>query len=239
MLLASSYLVLASGCAPRARMCTASSECANDKSACVAGRCQLEKATVKPAVDSARRLVVRPTDIAYVKRGDPPSNGGLPSVFALGKDGGKLFLRFAAALPPTASIVEAYIVLRRSNLVDDDPFPVHLHATRIVEGWSGGSVSWALQPRSTETRSPSTTVEPSGSPLVRLDVRDLVRNWARRDPSDHGIAVVADNETSSGSIFALSAIGVGADRLADPTGRLPSSSMGALDVEPYLELYVR
>lgn len=237
MLFASSFVVFGVGCVPRARMCTASNECA-DKSACVAGRCQLEKPAVKPAVDSARRLVVRPVDIAYVKAGDGPGGGGLPSLFALGKDGGKLFLRFSATAPSSTTVVEAYIVLRRSALVDDDPVPVHLHATRIVEAWSGGSVSWALQPRSTETRSPSTTVEPGGSPVVRLDVRDLVRNWARRDRADHGIAIVADNETRTGTMFALS--GMGAERSpVDPTGRLPSSSMSAFDVEPYLELYVR
>ena len=58
-------LAVTVGCAPRPRMCTASTECA-DKNACVAGRCQLEKATVKPAVDSARRLVLRPIDLAVI-----------------------------------------------------------------------------------------------------------------------------------------------------------------------------
>jgi hypothetical protein len=224
------------GCVPRGHMCTASSDCA-DKSACVAGRCQLEKPTVKPAVDSARRLVVRPDDIAYVHRGDVSS---LPSVFALGKDGGKLFLRFSAAVPATANIVEAYVVLHRSSIVDDDPVPVSLHATRIVDSWRGGSVSWAIQPRSTETRSPSTTVEPGGSPLVRLDVRDLVRHWARRDPHDQGIAIVAENETRTGTTFALSALGAERTSVDPGTGRpISTSAIAAPDVEPYLELYLR
>jgi hypothetical protein len=213
-------------CVPRARMCTASSEC-EGKSACVAGRCQLEKTTVKPAVDSSRRLVVRPVDIAFLKSGDPASAGALPPVFALGREGGKLFLRFAATVPPTGTIVEAYVVLRRATVVDDDPAPISLHATRITEPWSGGSISWALQPRSTELRLPSTMVEPSGSPIVRVDVRELVRQWSRRDPKDQGIAIAAENETRTGTTFALS--GIGADR----------TSLGAPDVEPYLELYVR
>ena len=245
-LLVSSF-ALASACVPRPRMCTASSEC-GDKSACVAGRCQVEKATMKPAVDSARRLVVRPVDMAYVKTGDGPSGGALPTVFALGRDGGKLFLRFSVTVPPPANIVEAYVVLRRSAAVDDDPAPVSLHATRIVESWSAGSVQWAIQPRTSEARSPSTVVEPGGSPLVRVDVRELVRHWARRDPKDQGIAIVSDNETRTGTTFALTA--VGAERaVVEPAvaGRGSSGShalMGAaqgsaLDVEPYLELYVR
>lgn len=207
---------------------------------------------MKPAVDSARRLVVRPTDIAYVRSGDGASGGALPTVFALGRDGGKLFLRFAVPMPPTAKVVEAYVVLRRSPAVDDDPAPVSLHATRIVQGWSGGSVSWAFQPRTTEARSPSTLVEPGGSPLVRLDVRELVGHWGRRDPMDQGIAIVADNETRTGTTFALSWVswvsrGGGSDSaLTEPAA--PRSSPGVLtgtgqgaapDVEPYLELYVR
>lgn len=229
--------VMSSGCVPRARMCTASSECEN-KSACVAGRCQVEKATVKPAVDSARRLVVRPLDVAYVKRSDGASNGALPTVFSLGKDDGKLFLRFSVAIPEAANIVEAYVVLHRSSLVDDDPAFISLHATRIIDSWQGGSVSWAMQPRSTETRSPTTVVEHGGPTLVRLDVRELVRHWGRHDPSDQGIAVTAENETRTGMTFALS--GGGAERTAEFVATATSfGSSSSQDVEPYLELYVR
>lgn len=208
------------GCVPRARLCTATSECAAGN-ACVAGRCQLEKATVKPAVDSARRLVVRPVDMAVVARGDRAAEGALPPIFALGRDSAKLLLRFSVTLPSNANVIEAYVVLRRSSAVDDDPAPISLHATRIEETWNGGSVSWAMQPRISETRSPSTLVEPSGTPLVRMDVREIVKHWAKRDPTDQGIAIVAENDTRTGTTFAIT--GEGADR----------------DVEPYLELYVR
>lgn len=213
-------VTLAMGCAPRPRMCTASTECA-DKNACVAGRCQLEKATVKPAVDSARRLVLRPTDLAVITRGEGSAEGALPPVFALGRSSTKLLLRFSAAIPANANVIEAYVVLRRSSLVDDDPAPVYLHATRIEEAWSGGSVSWAMQPRTSEVRSPTTTAEPSGSPVVRMDVRELVRHWAKHDPKDQGVAIEAENETRSGTTFALTTHG--SDR----------------DAEPYLELYLR
>lgn len=226
------------GCVPRARMCTASSEC-SDKSACVAGRCQLEKASVKPAVDSARRLVMHPIDIAYVSSTakDPAVAGPLPNVFVLGKDGAKLFLRFSVPILPHANIVEAYVVLHRSTLVDDDPEATVLHATRIVEPWSARSMSWARQPRTAETRLPSTTVEPSGSPIVRLDVRDLVRHWARRDPDEHGLSIVSENETSTGTTFAFSA--VGAERASYDVGFGGRLGPPPDNLEPYLELYVR
>ena len=212
----------ATGCAPRARMCTASSEC-TAQSACVAGRCQADKPSVKPAIDAARRVVVHPVDLAYLRRGDGPSGGALPPLFALGRDSAVLMLRFSVALPATANVVEAYVVLRRSDAVDDDPAPISLHATRIVDGWEGRSISWALQPRAVDTRTPATVVEPGGPSLVRLDVRELVRQWPKHDSRDQGIAIVADNETRTGTTFAFRSVGAAA----------------STDLEPYLELYVR
>ena len=202
-------------------MCTATSECIA-QSACVAGRCQPDKPNVKPAIDAARRLVVRPVDLAYLRRGDSASGGALPPLFALGKDSAVLMMRFSVALPATANVIEAYVVLRRSDAVDDDPAPISLHATRIVQGWEGRSTSWALQPQVVESRLPATVVEPGGPSLVRLDVRDLVRQWPKHDPLDQGIAIVAENETRSGTTFAFRSVGAPAP-----------------DVEPYLELYVR
>lgn len=218
------------GCAPRPRMCTASSECVA-QSACVAGRCQPDKPNVKPAIDAARRLVARPTDVAYLRRGDGPSGGALPPLFALGRDSAVLMMRFSVPLPATVNIVEAYVVLRRSEAVDDDPAPISLHATRIIDGWEQRSISWALQPRVAELRAPATLVEPGGPSLVRLDVREIVRQWAKHDPRDQGVAIVADNETHTGTTFAFRTGGVGAST--------DSRSSSGGDVEPYLELYLR
>jgi len=221
LLAVTAVTALIEGCAPRARMCVASSEC-TAKSECVAGRCQPDKPNVKPAIDAARRIVVRPVDLAYLRRGDGASGGALPPLFALGKDSAVLLMRFSVAIPTTANVVEAYVVLRRSDAVDDDPAPISLHATRIVQGWEGRSTSWARQPHVVESRLPATVVAPGGPSLVRLDVRDIVRQWPKHDPDDQGIAIVASNESRSGSTFAFRAAGAPAP-----------------DVEPYLELYVR
>jgi hypothetical protein len=236
----------AAACAPRARMCTSPVEC-RGPAACVAGRCQPDKPNVKPAIDSARRMIARPIDLAYLRRGEP-AGAALAPVFVLGRDGAVLLLRFSVNLAPGANVVEAYLVLHRSEVVDDDPAPIALHATRIVEAWSGRSTSWAFQPQTQETRSPSTVVEPYGPSIVRLDVRDLVRQWTRRDPADHGIAIVADDRSKTGMTFALTQMGV--EQEPSPfevaytpgpfTGRLEGvHSSSAPDVEPYLELYVR
>jgi len=203
---------------------------------------------VKPAIDAARRLVVHPVDIAYLRRGDGPSGGALPPLFSLGRDSAVLMMRFSVALAANANVVEAYVVLRRTDAVDDDPAPISLHATRIVEAWEGRSISWALQPRVVDQRTPATVVEPGGPPLVRLDVRELVRQWPKHDPRDHGIAIVADNESRSGSTFAFRAVGADRGASSEVGGGLPpargegqrtSSSTPGPELEPYLELYVR
>ena len=229
-------------------MCVASSECAA-QTACVAGRCQPDKPTVKPAVDSARRWVVAPIDMAFLQSGYPARDGALPPLFALGKDRGVLLLRFSVALPPAANVVEAYVCLRRSGVVDDDPSPITLHATRIVDSWEGRSTSWASQPRTREVRTPATIVEPGGPSLVRIDVRDLVRHWRKHDPADQGIAIVAQNESRTGTTFALTALGDGTETAGIETagssggaperGRASPPFVSTPDVAPYLELYVR
>jgi len=178
---------------------------------------------VKPAIDAARRVIVHPVDLAYLRRGDGPTRGALPPLFALGRDAAVLMMRFSVALPTTANVVEAYVVLRRSDAVDDDPAPISLHATRIVDAWEGRSITWALQPRSVDTRAPASVVESGGPTLVRLDVREIVRQWPKHDSRDQGIAIVAENETRTGTTFAFRSVG----------------AVASTDLEPYLELYVR
>ena len=214
--------VALAGCAPRPKMCASGAECAA-KSACVAGRCQPDRPNVKPAIDSARRWLVPPVDVAYLRGGDPAGGGALPPVFVLGRERAVLLLRFDVAIPQASNVVEAYVLLRRAGTVDEDPSPISLHATRIIDAWEGRSTSWALQPRTREVRAPSTTVAPGGPSIVRVDVRELVRRWPKRDPADQGIAIVAEGASATGTTFALTDLGV----------EQPA------EVEPCLELYLR
>ncbi len=195
--------IAASGCATRARMCGAPNECGLGQG-CVAGRCMPDGGV--PAIQNAKRILVTPVDVAFVRRGDAPNGGALPPVVALGRAADAealLLLRFNVAIPKDATVLEAYVMLERTAAVDSDPTPITLHAARIVDPWDGRSISWALQPRIEETRSPSTTVDPAARALVRLDVRDLVNHWRRHEKSDQGIAVLADTTSATGMAFAL------------------------------------
>jgi hypothetical protein len=187
---------------PRMRMCDAATSCA-DGTSCVAGRCQKDGAVA--SIQASRRILLEPVDVAYVRRGDSPSGGSLPAIFALGRNGlgdAALLLRFSASLPPDAAVVEAYVLLERSDAMDADPVPIALHAARIVEQWDPRVVTWATGPRLEETRSPSSLVPPAGRALVRVDVRAMVQKWHAHDPLDQGIAIVAENSSTTGIAFA-------------------------------------
>src|SRR5262245_12820756 len=103
----------AAACMPRPRMCSTSGDCGPSR-ACVAGRCQIElvDAGATPEIQTTRRIVLAPVDIAYLRRGEGPSPA-LPTVFAMGRqrDGDAiLLLKFAAPLTPKAKVVEAYVL---------------------------------------------------------------------------------------------------------------------------------
>jgi hypothetical protein len=198
--------------------------------ACVAGRCvntaaSADAAAPLPAI-AARgvvRLVARPTDLAYLRHGDP-AGAGVPEIVTLGTaDGSRLFMRFDAAIPAGATVIEAHLIVLRASEVDADPAPVALHAARVAEPWSAASISWARQPRVEETRSPAAFVTASGREVVRIDVRELVAGWALHDARDQGLALVADTAGVTG--VALRA-GLASPRL-DIYYRLEASAVDA------------
>lgn len=244
-LLVASAVVAA--CVERDRLCATTTECGTN-AACVAGRCQPQikddaGRLLPPMIASpqVRRVIAAPTDIAYVstRTGGGPSD--LPPVLVLGRkgDGAALLMRFAVPIAPEESVVEAYVLLDRADVVETDPQPISLHAARIIDAWDGRSISYERQPRWEETSSPATIVSGAGRPLVRIDVRDLATHWKMRDPRDQGIVIVADDTSRTGMSFAA------ASAVLDQG---PTSMLGTDDDDnknawaaapPRLELYLR
>lgn len=246
--------VFLAACMTPPRMCAYESDCGGQAS-CVAGRCVAHGATA--AIDTARRLLFFPVDVAYV---GPHGDADRPATATLGRAGerGAIVLsRFEASLPPEATVLEAYLLLERPAGVDTDPTPVVLHAAPIIDRWDARSVSWARQPRVEEVGAPVTRVFAASGPLVRLDMRVLVQRWRRRTGVDFGVAVVAEGESATGVVVALApAAGaeydpilgaVSAPPLAAPSpfdrqGVASAASVaepGADVVGPRLEIYVR
>jgi hypothetical protein len=193
-------------------MCSAPAECPT-AGVCVAGRCQSAEAGLTPTIAEqgdagalVRRMVFSPVDVAWLTRGDGPRGASaMPAVFTLGRarDGGAVLLtRFAVPLTKETQVVEAYLLLARSEATDADPTPIALHAARVVDTWDSRSLSWATQPRTQEVGAASTRVDGART-LVRLDVRALVSRWALHDPHDQGIAVVAETSSATGIPFAF------------------------------------
>jgi hypothetical protein len=234
-------------CVERDRLCASTTECGKT-SACVAGRCQPVMKDdagrlLPPEISSpqVRRVVATPTDIAYVSAKREGNPADLPPTLILGRSGDAavLLLRFAIPILQDESVVEAYVLLDRTEVVESDPQPISLHAARIIDAWDGRSISFERQPRWEETGSPGSIVTGAGRPLIRIDVRDLVKHWKTRDPRDQGIAIMSDDTSRTGMAFAATA--TVADQ--DPTsmlGTMPPDEKAAWQVAPpRLELYLR
>jgi hypothetical protein len=193
-------LLLVSACVTPPRMCLSEGDCGAQAS-CVAGRCVAHGAT--PAIDTARRLLFFPVDVAYLRSDADARDAAAATLGGVRDRGAIVLLRFSAPVAPDVNVLEAYLVLERATDVDADPTLVLLRAARIVDPWDGRSVSWARQPRVEEVGAPVTRVSPAAGALVRLDVRALVHRWRRRSGNDFGVAVVAEGQGLTGMAFAL------------------------------------
>ncbi len=194
-------------CTPPPRMCAFESDCGAQAS-CVAGRCVAHGAT--PAIATARRLLIAPVDVGWVRRGEAAAGG----VATVGRgDGASVFLRFLVPLPPEVSVVEGYLLLERAPGIDSDPGTLVLHAASVEGAWDGRTLSWGRQPPVVDVGAPVTTVQTAGGgAFVRLDVRAIVERWRRRDSADAGIVVLTEGQTTSGLSLALSPVDVPSDR---------------------------
>ena len=175
------------------------------KSPQISGKSAAPLSSASSSADPRVERIVVPADaIATVAAGDSDRGGAMPPVFILGRagDNARLFLRFTVRLPKTGVLRSANLLLSRTTDVDMAPAAIELHAARVIDPWDARSISWPFQPRVEEVRAPHTTVLSAGAKIVRIDVRSIVRDWPLRDPSDQGIAVLADSASNTGTSFA-------------------------------------
>jgi hypothetical protein len=184
---------------------------------CVAGRCQSDAGP--PQVEQATRYVTEPIDLACIDDEDTTS-GSVPASCNMGRPhGARLLMRFSIPLSDQADVVEAYVLLHRAPDHDPDPAPFSLHASRIVGEWNGQDVRAATLPAFMPTLTANTRVDRSD--LIRVDVRDIVKQWRRKDPSDRGLVLESSGGHGTGMHLAIA----------------PSPSGAARG--PVLELYVK
>lgn len=178
---------------------------------CVAGRCRPQDALPSPP-DSVRVVLV-PTDVAVVaSRGSGGGGASLPETIALGREASGtvvMLFRFAATWRDDAEVVSAFVVLDALEGSPPAASETSFEMARIVEPWQAQLVSWGRQPRLGVPRTAGSLRARPSIP-VRVDVTPLVREWSRRDPDDHGIALLARGQDASGAVVSMGvAQGVG------------------------------
>ncbi len=171
------------GCLSARPQCELATPCAAD-AACVAGACRSPEAL--PGRDAER------VAFAPVAAASPDRVADSSAVVRL-TDGGKLLLRFAVPDWGTRRLVAAYLVVCRVRVAASMPAgaaagPV-LYAERIGDEWEPETVTYANQPRTFTTSAPPVRLEDAAD-CARLDVREVLLRWPRRDRSDQGIAVL-------------------------------------------------
>jgi hypothetical protein len=230
--LAAGTTALALACARPSHLCEKSAECGT--MACVAGRCQPEAGV--PRIMSTRRLLRLPTKMAALS----PRTAGFPAPSVqrttLGETDAQLLLDFDINLQPEESVVEAYVLLERADSPTDPSSPISLHATRIVEAWTPGSISWARRPMLDTRRTPISWVRPAQRGAIRIDVLELVRQWRKPAVDHHGLAIVSADHSGGGMTFALES---GIALAPDVGGGSEQQGPVLSDRGPCLELYVR
>lgn len=146
---------------------------------------------------SATRVVAKPVALAWVRKGSADAE----AVATLGGEkNGRLLLRFAVPIEDADRIVAAHLVLTRVHgqppLSQGEGEGAVLRAERIVDPWDERLVSWGNQPRTFDIGLARVRAYGARLDRLRVDVKDIVRRWPRRDASDQGIAIVGDGAPS-------------------------------------------
>lgn len=192
-LVASGVLAGCSAALPRAAACDAGAACAA-ASVCLVGRCMPEQAL--PALSRGVRVVLAPRDMTVLSSGGGQSG----DTIAVGGRAGEVLvlLRFSASYRHDAEVLRAFVVLDGAEDAPPAATSTKLEVARIVEPWASSTASWGRRPRLTVPAF-GAVVAPGKRRRARVDVTELVRRWSKREPDDHGIAILA---TSAGGATA-------------------------------------
>lgn len=216
-ILTASLVSAALGCAATFEEGRPCSEGCEAGRTCVVGRCRPEGEL--PAPEDALRVVLSPVDMAVIASGDAAgaSRGGAsaPETVTLGREGGgtvEMLLRFESTLREGAEVTSAFVVLDPVAAAPPASSPTSVEVARILEPWSPATVTWGRQPRLALPRAAGVLRARPGAPS-RVDVTALVRDWGRRLPDDHGIAIIFRGSDAAGSTFSMGTTSGGGPRL--------------------------
>lgn len=178
---------------------------------CVLASCSARPSAPIPV--TSERAVLLPNGMAVLASGQ--SYDGIPSAITFGSTSGRsaLYLRFPAEWRSGSTPRRAFIAL--DPRADASPLaePVRIEAWRVQNDWRPEALHrWSDKPELAPPYA-ATTISPSASGTVRIDVTELLGFAANNPELDHGIALIATGGRGHGAAFATGMNGGNAPRL--------------------------
>lgn len=184
---------------PGPRLCSQRDPCQND-GICVLGRCRDEG--TMPVSTEAPRLTFEPVDLAYITGEGVQGPAELDEALVIGQRGhsAQLVMRFAVSWPEGERLQRALLVMDPLPRCAPQPGRVRLELAHVTAPWLSGALTEAQRPElSLPMHAGEIRVTPP-SPL-RLDVTEVVRDWAAHRKRHHGLALSGVGDSPSGACF--------------------------------------
>ena len=170
---------------------------------CMVGRCR--PADASPAPADGTRLVLSPVAAAVAAHGGSGGGVTLPDHIVLGRASNgtvTLLFRFAATFPDEAEVASAFLILDPIEGAPPSLQPVSFEMASITEPWQADIASAGRQPRLGVPRDAGKLrLRPGIS--ARIDVTPMVRDWPKKRPDDHGLALLAKGADEAGTVVSM------------------------------------
>ena len=189
------------GSLPGPQVCSERQTCEQGRS-CVLGRCRKDK-TIPVSLD-APRLTFPPIDLAWIHGGEVQGPTELGEALVLGRQGeadSLLLLRFAVSIPEDARLQRALLWLEPLPRCERRPGRVAFEVAQVLSPWRSSGLAGGERP---DLSLPMYAAEASVTPPqpLRIDVTELVKAWAERRDSYHGLALSAAGDGQTGACYA-------------------------------------
>jgi len=175
--------LLAAGCAAASQPCDQLNACPGAL-VCQVGRCaSLDALPVRP--ESGRKLL-EPTDALFL---DGASHEGTTSEARAGSEAGGgslLLLRFDPSSWSAQQLERAYLILTPVEGAPASPSTIELLASPILSPWDSRSPSPLPRLGPPQARALTSFAPPR---VARIDVTDLLKEWAQRKDATFGLAL--------------------------------------------------
>ena len=155
-----------------------------------------------PVSADAPMLAFEPVDIAYLADGAVRGRNDLREELIIGQRGRstKLVMRFAVAIPPEEKLQRALLVMDPLPRCPRQPGRVRLEVAHVLAPWKSAELSAASPPElSLPMYAGDVTVTPEKA--LRVDVTDVVRQWATHRSRYHGLALQGVGDSATGACF--------------------------------------